>query len=300
MNSRLQQKDHQLLESRAYPGFLDAVLLLVLISVIVLFFGAVALGLFGPSMERSSIGSRSVAPSGEFIVWITVIGNTLAFGVAILVSKASAKRPWNELIPISRKIPYFPACLVPLGMIGLGLSVIFSEVDNFVRFFFPASDWFVKIMMEITSNGLASFVALVIVAPLTEEIFFRGVVLSGFLKRYSPAAAIVLSAILFSIIHLNLYQMIGAFGIGLIFAWMRIVSGSLWPSIYLHALTNGTAFFIAVIGLDIPGYSFGDGSHQFQPWWFDGIGIGLFSYGFILSVKLFNSQNKEDKKAIPP
>ena len=55
MNSRLQQKDHQLLEARAYPGFLDAVLLLVLISVIVLFFGAVALGLFGPSMERRLI-----------------------------------------------------------------------------------------------------------------------------------------------------------------------------------------------------------------------------------------------------
>lgn len=299
MYSKLQQKAGQILEGKAYPGFWDAVLLLVLILVTVLLFGAIASDIFRQSMERGSMGSRSMAPSGEFTIWITAIANTLAFSAAILISRASAKRPWNELIPVTRKTPYFPAYLVTLALLGLGLSVIFSEVENFVRFLMPPPDWMTEMMAEVVSNGRASFIALVIVAPLTEEMFFRGVVLSGFVRRYSPAVAILLSALLFSLIHINPYQMTSAFGIGLILAWIRILSGSLWPCIYLHALNNGAAFFVTSIGLDIPGYSIGDATVRFQPWWFNGMGLLLICSGLILSCKLFFRRSSGANVLIP-
>lgn len=303
MYSRLQQNnpgDGPGRPARAYPGFWGAVLLLAILLFIALFLSLVSIALFEPVKARDLMGSRTVGRPGEFILWLTAIGNTLAFTAVILIAKFYGRRPWNELAPVTLKIRNFSSYLLPLALLSLGLSIIFSEVDNVVRFFFPAPDWITEMMMEVASNGLASFTALVIVAPLTEEIFFRGVVLGGFLRRYSPAAAIILSAFLFAVTHINPYQMISAFGIGLVFAWIRILSGSLWPSIYMHALANGSILFVTSIGLDIPGYSVGDGGQQFQPLWLDGMGLILFGYGLKLSYKIFYGQPGEIAEDIQP
>lgn len=55
---------------------------------------------------------------------------------------------------------------------------------------------------------------IILVAPIFEEIFFRGIILEGFLNRYKPLAAIIASALIFGIFHLNIPQFINASFLG--------------------------------------------------------------------------------------
>jgi membrane protease YdiL (CAAX protease family) len=85
----------------------------------------------------------------------------------------------------------------------------------------------------------ATLLVAVFVAPFCEEIFFRGFVFAGLLHRMPVGWAIVLSALLFAIAHLDPGSFAVLFIIGLALAVLRWRTGSLWPGIVLHAINNG-------------------------------------------------------------
>ena len=124
------------------------------------------------------------------------------------------------------------------------------------------------------------------VAPLTEDLFSGGFVMTGFHERYRPGTAIVLSALLFSVLHVNPYQIFGAFALGLIMGWLRWRTGSPWPCIALHAAANGTVLAAGNLPtITIPGFTPGP-THSFQPPWFDLLGLALAVAGLGLLVLL--------------
>ena len=88
-----------------------------------------------------------------------------------------------------------------------------------------------------------NFVSSVILAPLTEEVIFRGLVLQGLLERYSPRFSIVISALMFGIWHGNMQQVIGSTMSGLGLGWVFAKTRSLWVVIGLHAFHNGLVCF---------------------------------------------------------
>tara|TARA_B100000953_G_scaffold103192_1_gene84583 strand:- start:177 stop:1322 length:1146 start_codon:yes stop_codon:yes gene_type:complete len=101
---------------------------------------------------------------------------------------------------------------------------------------------------------LLLFICLAIAAPLVEELFFRGYVLDKLRNVHSDTFAIISTGILFGFMHWDpifgfwdLYQtgavMIGGF----IYAWLRIKTGSLWPSIVCHSIWNGTIFLFEFV-----------------------------------------------------
>ena len=79
----------------------------------------------------------------------------------------------------------------------------------------------------------------VFVAPFCEEIFFRGFVFAGLLRRMPLGWAIILSALLFATAHLDPASFPVLFIIGLALAFLRWRTHSLWPGILLHAINNG-------------------------------------------------------------
>jgi uncharacterized protein len=79
------------------------------------------------------------------------------------------------------------------------------------------------------------------VAPVAEELFFRGMLYPVMRRRWGSVAAVVLNALLFALIHYFPILLPGLFTSGLIFAWVRERSGSIIPSIVLHSLQNGFA-----------------------------------------------------------
>lgn len=91
----------------------------------------------------------------------------------------------------------------------------------------------------ILEDPLWNVLSVVIAAPLLEEFFIRGIILRGLLRRISAVKAIIWSAFIFALIHLNLYQALGAFVIGLFIGWVYYKSGSLLFAMLIHFINNG-------------------------------------------------------------
>ncbi len=86
------------------------------------------------------------------------------------------------------------------------------------------------------------------VPALVEEFAFRGVTL-GILRRVSDGFAILVSALMFSLMHANITQMPFVFLFGLYLGYMTVVSGSVWPAVLLHFFNNLMATVIDYAGV---------------------------------------------------
>ena len=107
----------------------------------------------------------------------------------------------------------------------------------------PMPEFMKKVFLELSKNkGLFTFLAIVLAAPLLEELIFRGIILNGFLKIYSPLKSVILSSVLFGIVHLNPWQFVGAFIIGMFAGWIYYKTKSLSLAILIHFVNNLCAF----------------------------------------------------------
>ena len=122
----------------------------------------------------------------------------------------------------------------------LALIIIIEPLSNLI----PMPESIAKLFEDMIQPNIFSFLALVVAAPILEEMFFRGIILEGFLKNYSPRKAIIWSAIIFGIAHLNPWQAIGAFLAGLLIGWAYVKTKSLIPGIMIHFTNNFIAFAI--------------------------------------------------------
>jgi membrane protease YdiL (CAAX protease family) len=89
--------------------------------------------------------------------------------------------------------------------------------------------------------------AIVIGAPIAEEIFFRGVVFNAWLREGGRAYAYIGSAALFAVIHLSLVSLVPIFFLGLALAWVYERSGSLLAPIAMHATVNGISVALTLL-----------------------------------------------------
>ncbi len=80
-----------------------------------------------------------------------------------------------------------------------------------------------------------------VVAPVVEEIFFRGFIFAGLRQVWGWQKAALVSAALFGLLHVTPTAMLPIFILGYIFAWLYQKSGSIWPAILMHMLTNSLA-----------------------------------------------------------
>lgn len=100
---------------------------------------------------------------------------------------------------------------------------------------------------ELTSSatdavGVVLLVAIVAVAaPLFEELFYRGLWLRAVERRWGTAWAVVTSALVFGLIHLQIYDLPALVGFGLVAAVLTVRTGRLGPAIWAHVAFNLTA-----------------------------------------------------------
>ena len=110
---------------------------------------------------------------------------------------------------------FSPGLLLPMAVFLLGASVVLSDFDNAVRWAWPMPPEFEELFRQLLAGGFLSLLLLVIEAPVIEELVFRGLILRGLIARRGVRQAIVLQAILFAALHLNPWQFVPAFFIGL-------------------------------------------------------------------------------------
>src|SRR2546422_5416536 len=100
------------------------------------------------------------------------------------------------------------------------------------------------------TNALAiafGYLGAAIVAPIAEETIFRGFVIGGLRNRFGVAAALVVSAVLFALLHppLTIFPVI--FVLGLLLGLLFIQTGSLYPGMLMHAMFNTIGFIAQVV-----------------------------------------------------
>ncbi len=209
--------------------------------------------------------------------FINLFAVGLAIAIGLLINRVAPRRafPWEKIRG---------GAWLSLPLVGLGAAILMSEADNLFRYVCPPPEYIAKLMADLflTQNRFFSlFFTLVIVAPLTEEFLFRGIILRGLLGRYRPAAAIGLSAMLFALMHLNPWQPISAFTLGVIFGWFYLRTGSIWPGVIGHAINNGIVVVLSAAPFgwwEVPTATDFQ-KVEFQSWWFDLIGAAMFGLG---------------------
>lgn len=86
-----------------------------------------------------------------------------------------------------------------------------------------------------------------IALPIVEEGIFRGVILRKLLAVSSPVTAVLASSLLFSLVHLNMYQIPYTFLFGILFSILYLWTRSLWGPVIVHMVNNLNACFLAFI-----------------------------------------------------
>lgn len=91
----------------------------------------------------------------------------------------------------------------------------------------------------------------VIVAPVAEEIFFRGFIFGGLRERYPWWQAAAISSGIFALLHMQLTAFLPIFILGMIFSFLYQRSGSILPGLYMHIFTNalglGAAYLVSLM-----------------------------------------------------
>jgi hypothetical protein len=141
------------------------------------------------------------------------------------------------------------------GSLGVGcglmiMSLLFNAVWASILAIFDlrAQVDLVPIFAELSSPWWL-LLAGIVVAPVVEELFFRGFLYAGLAQRYSWRRAAVISSALFALIHLQPLAIPPIFILGYIFAYLYRRSGSIWPAVVMHVATNalglGAAYLLS-------------------------------------------------------
>lgn len=215
--------------STAFPSVLQAAMLL-LAGFLLQYLISIALYEF-----RNVLGL-----AGEQLL---VIGTVLSYGLLIAAVMHFLGIGYRDLLHPSKASPAVTfALLAPPVLMLLPLIVLLdTSLIGVLEAVFPVSAWEQRAFESMVAPTLAAFVATCVIAPVVEEMLFRGILLRAFLQQYPRGAAIGYSALFFGAAHMNVYQFVLAFWIGLLLGWLYERSRSLVPCIVLHAAVNVTA-----------------------------------------------------------
>ncbi|MBO7287052.1 MAG: CPBP family intramembrane metalloprotease [Bacteroidales bacterium] len=137
-------------------------------------------------------------------------------------------------------------CEVPGKTILLSIPLIFAVMtfSNLCCEFLNVTDMMQDAFIQM-SNSVFGVIAIAIMAPLVEELLFRGAIEGHFLRKGTkPVYAILISAAVFGIVHMNPAQMLFGFLIGLIFGWLYYRTGSVVPGMIGHFINNGLSCIV--------------------------------------------------------
>lgn len=198
--------------------------------------GAALFGFYSESsLTDSGYGSGGVPATVVFIALV----ETLLLISTLLFTRLKYGVPWGVLGVV------WPGGLRPFGvalvywllaLVAIGIWVVLIQLTGADDFLFPdnASD-----ALEMTGGSVALAILLVgIWGPIGEEFFFRGFLLTGLRNRFGVKTAVLISSVLFGLVHIAPGAIVPTFFLGVAFAVIYIRTRSLLPAIFAHCLQN--------------------------------------------------------------
>jgi len=140
--------------------------------------------------------------------------------------------------------PGFYPLAISLGVaMALPTNVLYELILR--RFPNPNADDGLARMFSETTTPKRVVMGLIVVAlgPLVEEVFFRGALFSPQRRRSTAPVVVVVTAALFAVAHVEIQRFLPIFLLGIAMGTLRAASGSLFPSMLMHATFNAVPFY---------------------------------------------------------
>ncbi len=195
------------------------------------------------------------------------LAQTVAFTTVLLL----VTQPWSRFAGTLR-LTKPSALTIAMGLVaGVSLQFPLAEIGNLVHEVWPTS--FEEqarladlLVADSVSEGLVIALAFIVVAPVTEELLFRGFILNKLAHRYGGGVALVWSSLLFGLAHLSLTASIYATAAGLVLGVMALKTRSTSTSIVVHAGVNAAAVLLPATVVEVPGFNTLPQGVEHVPW----------------------------------
>ena len=135
----------------------------------------------------------------------------------------------------------FNLLIIPVLMIFNVAYILFMDP---ITTLIPMPDFIKEIFEDAIGKDLLSYLGIAIIAPIGEELLFRRLMLPGLVRNYGERKGIIWSAFFFALFHLNPWQGISAFFIGIFLAWLYLRTRNIWVPIFLHFFNNSLSFAV--------------------------------------------------------
>ena len=177
---------------------------------------------------------KNLLSNDTTLVLISVIGSALTMALFV----------WRKWVVLSRTYLRSNPWFTLLWVVFLGLGSILPLQWIYEQLNISLSMEMEEMFKSIMGNRWG-YLALGILAPLAEEMVFRGAILRTLLNYFNGRmywVPIIVSALLFGLVHGNMAQLLNAFLIGILLGWMYYRTESIVPGIVLHWVNNTVAY----------------------------------------------------------
>ena len=220
-------------QKSAFPTYIDLLAMAGIFLVAQLVVAAI--GMFVVSLKGYTPLLLPSNVQGTFVAVVSFFSLTLTIAALILYRRMRG----GERVKISLGKGKFNLLLVAWSfLLMLALSVVMEPLYELLPL--PKQNF---------GTGVGAFLAVVVFAPLFEEVICRGMVFGSLLKRHSIPVAILLSALFFGVLHVQMVSMLNAFLMGVVLAFVYHRTQTLWTPVLLHAMNNGSAYLMERLGL---------------------------------------------------
>ena len=215
-----------------------------------------------------------LATPAEGGVFGLALGLLLGLGGARTLAARGVPAPTERRIGL---VGFAPRLLLPLALLA-PFVLLASEIDNCIAAaFFPAAKTAASEAAIPDSLATLEWVLFaVLLRPVLEEFFFRGVIQQGVVAALGPARGVLLTALLFALVRTSLFGAdayhavsfgVQALAAGLLLGFVRLSSGSILACVLLQTALEGAGVLSLVLRepLPIPGFN-AEGAHTPLAW----------------------------------
>lgn len=156
----------------------------------------------------------------------------------------SLDRPWWLIIigvaVMLLSIPF--TSQLTLWNENMSFGPAFAKLEAYLKTLEETAQAATEKMLNVSTIGglLLNLLIIALIPAVGEEMTFRGVLQQSLTRKMNPHAAIILSAAIFSFIHFQFYGFLPRMFLGILLGYMFYITGSLWTSILMHFVNNGS------------------------------------------------------------
>lgn len=196
-----------------------------------------------------------IRDDSALLMILVIVQDIIIVGAAWTFSVLRYRIPWKHLG--LRQFDVAFGCLFSAALFGLSYFIRLAYIWVAMTLGWQLRPQDVIARLDVSGwNFWLTLFSVSVLAPVAEEIFFRGFMYGGLRARLGVMGAMLTSTLFFTALHFSLDAFIPIFVLGLFLAWLYEKTGSLYPGILMHATNNGIAiialFIAQTMGIPLP------------------------------------------------